>query len=551
MDSNNYEEILSIDSEPLTLVTINNDCKELIFEHLEIKDLVNIAETSKQLKTAVCAVFRRKHGNRIITYGGHDDNRYEMCVLLKLFKIVMAYFFPKLRLFPKVRPDGRCLREKERRNEEICKIKLDADELLLLKILRNFGHTLVEIELRFRFRISYRKFFDMCDIYLAKYCAKSLRKLIIVYKNEWGEMDGRPFKECKCLFEDIENPFLNVTDLTISWCILGPKLFGKLFPNLQSLTLDGNLYKSFLVTQEHLPNLKTLKICPYRKDDQGDGMEMIKLNPQLETLFLRIEEKFGTKYLQSISKYNLPMLKSLEISSEFGFNPYNFDRPFNFSGFGPFHFNNVVDFHLRLEGHANINLFTISELRHVSLSAQINFDLAQVPVLNFISRHTNLASIELYGLVSGNLDRLFNSEYILSNIVDLRILQYLFTEEMSLYKVMCSILRLLERCQSLEKLVIKGRIKYFGKTHHEFQGHLEAIRRHGIQHRLVSDEIITCKCSWCRWNFVHKCKSMELTIRKITGVSLKKYVCVFRDELNDQHSQHPDFIVIECSKTDN
>lgn len=360
-------------------------------------------------------------------------------------------------------------------------------------------------------------------------------------------------EECKCLFEDIKNPFLNVTDLTISFCILGPKLFGKLFPNVQSLTLGGNLYKSFSVTQEHLPNLKTLKIRPYfsRKDHEGDGMEMIKLNPQLETLFLLIEEKCGTKYLQSISKYNLPVLKSLEISSEvtyFIFN--NFDIPFNFSGFGPFHFKNIVDFQLQLEAQANINLFTISELRHVSLSTQINFDLAQVPVLNFISRHTNLASIELYGPVSGNLDRLFNSEYILSNIVDLRILQYQFPEEMSLYRVMCSILRLLERCQSLEKLIIKGRIKYYGQTHHEFQGHLEAIRRHGIQHRLVSDEIITCKCSWCRWNFVHKSKSMELTIPKITGVSLKKYVCVFRDELNDQVFQPPNFIVIECSKTD-
>lgn len=76
MDSNNYEEILSIESEPLTLVTINNDGKELIFEYLEVKDLVNIAETSKQLKTAVCAVFRRKYGNKIITYGWHHNNRF-------------------------------------------------------------------------------------------------------------------------------------------------------------------------------------------------------------------------------------------------------------------------------------------------------------------------------------------------------------------------------------------------------------------------------------------------------------------------------------------
>lgn len=389
-------------------------------------------------------------------------------------------------MFPKVRPYPSCLQEIKRRNGETFTLESFKDELLLLKILRNFGHTLVEIELRFPFRISYPKFFDVCDIYLAKYCAKSLRKLFIDWKNELGEEDGRPFEECKCLFENIETPFLIVTDLTINYCILGPKLFGKLFPNVQSLTLGGNWYKSLLVTQEHLPNLKTLKILPYKRASRdnigysfGGGMQMIKLNPQIETLSLIIEEKFCTKCLQIFSKSNLPELKSLEITSVIGFNYCNFDIPFNSSDFGPFHFNNVVDFHLQLEGHANINSFTISELRHVSLSAQINFDHAQLPLLDFISRHTNLASIELYGLVSGNLDRLFNSEYILSNIVELRILHYQFPEEISLYRIIRSILRLLERCQSLEKLVIKGTVKYFGKTHHEFQGHLEAIIRHG------------------------------------------------------------------------
>lgn len=61
MDSKNYEKILSIESEPLTLVTINNDCKELIFDHLKVKDLVNIAETNKQLKTAVCEPHEQPH----------------------------------------------------------------------------------------------------------------------------------------------------------------------------------------------------------------------------------------------------------------------------------------------------------------------------------------------------------------------------------------------------------------------------------------------------------------------------------------------------------
>lgn len=48
--------------EPLGLATINNDCKELIFEHLEWIDLLSLADTSKQLNLSVCRTFKRKYG---------------------------------------------------------------------------------------------------------------------------------------------------------------------------------------------------------------------------------------------------------------------------------------------------------------------------------------------------------------------------------------------------------------------------------------------------------------------------------------------------------
>lgn len=50
-------------AEPLNLTTINNDCKELIFEYLKWPDLISVADTSKQLYTSVCRVFNRKYGN--------------------------------------------------------------------------------------------------------------------------------------------------------------------------------------------------------------------------------------------------------------------------------------------------------------------------------------------------------------------------------------------------------------------------------------------------------------------------------------------------------
>lgn len=54
---------LSGSSELSGLASINDDCKARIFEYLEYKDLISIAETSKQLHIAVHDVFKRKYGN--------------------------------------------------------------------------------------------------------------------------------------------------------------------------------------------------------------------------------------------------------------------------------------------------------------------------------------------------------------------------------------------------------------------------------------------------------------------------------------------------------
>ncbi len=52
-----------------TLATINDDCKELIFGHLDWSAMLNIAESNKQLYTAVRAAFKRKYGNAKIDFG--------------------------------------------------------------------------------------------------------------------------------------------------------------------------------------------------------------------------------------------------------------------------------------------------------------------------------------------------------------------------------------------------------------------------------------------------------------------------------------------------
>lgn len=65
------DESLDIDLEPLNLTALNEFCKIEIFKHLEWRDLLNVAETSKQLKSSVCDVYERKYGKiRLYLHSG-------------------------------------------------------------------------------------------------------------------------------------------------------------------------------------------------------------------------------------------------------------------------------------------------------------------------------------------------------------------------------------------------------------------------------------------------------------------------------------------------
>lgn len=45
------------------ITSLNTDFMENIFEHLDINDLVNVADSNKEFYIAVCEVYRRKYQN--------------------------------------------------------------------------------------------------------------------------------------------------------------------------------------------------------------------------------------------------------------------------------------------------------------------------------------------------------------------------------------------------------------------------------------------------------------------------------------------------------
>lgn len=57
-----FDKLLPEKSTLLNLETLNSDCQQLILDHLQFKDILNFAETSKTLYVAACLAFKRKYG---------------------------------------------------------------------------------------------------------------------------------------------------------------------------------------------------------------------------------------------------------------------------------------------------------------------------------------------------------------------------------------------------------------------------------------------------------------------------------------------------------
>lgn len=51
------------------ITSLNADCMEYIFNHLELNDLLSVAETSKMFREALNRVFKRKFINTHLLFG--------------------------------------------------------------------------------------------------------------------------------------------------------------------------------------------------------------------------------------------------------------------------------------------------------------------------------------------------------------------------------------------------------------------------------------------------------------------------------------------------
>lgn len=236
---------------PLQLVDINEDCLQAIFEYLNVRNLINVAETDDRFIPAACSVFSRYHRKKSVSV---------------------------------------CFYDEENANELV----IEASTTVIF--LRHFGHLISKLSL---YHLSIIDPDAAIQLSIFKHCSTSLAELSL---NLFEEKD----------FHAIEQPFTNVKRLSINKCWLNSNLslLSKWFPDLSSLSLNC-VYQLHSQTIAHFPQLKHLKIIDHFNDiDLGTINKMLHCNPQLESLVF--ERDCNANFLQSITK-SLPQLQELEL----------------------------------------------------------------------------------------------------------------------------------------------------------------------------------------------------------------------------------------------
>ncbi|XP_055317528.1 uncharacterized protein LOC129576435 isoform X1 [Sitodiplosis mosellana] len=227
------------------LTDINIDCQEHVFKHLGLLDLLNIADSSKQFKTAADLVFAKKFGNERVKV---------LCI----------------------RP---CRNQYVESNESIEWIEFAKTGL---QLFRNFGHlisvlnfepanVLAKTPREESFSLLYK-----CAIeYINEYLAESLTEIWI--------------RQCPEGFLKFLNPLLNISTVEIDsfgFEGLSNDWLKTLFPKLNRLTyIDFN--QSLGMIDHHFPHLEHLSVRRGYSAIAWDNISpaVLDLNSQLRSLF--------------------------------------------------------------------------------------------------------------------------------------------------------------------------------------------------------------------------------------------------------------------------
>lgn len=296
-----------------TIVGVNYDCLERVFQFLEFSDLINVGEANTHLNVAAEMAFARKLRKRLLVV--------EICYSPATFDIAIY--------------DNAISIRKWR---------------LAVKMIRVFGRSLPGIYLKIEKPNPIReKFF----LHVNKYCQKTLKNLHI-------------FGDHSDIFGAAEHPFGNVEQLTSHRSRLGPesKHFNRLFPRLRRLTIFRNTdtWDSRYIF-ETFPHLDPLTLDYYRDwainfIDIEDMKKITRLNSQLQTIELM---DYYNPYIWELINNELKHLKCISVT----FSPEDAEcfkgEPIRFNGV------EIFDVHSKYGTVNPIDVFSFKRIKTMTL----------------------------------------------------------------------------------------------------------------------------------------------------------------------------------------
>lgn len=267
-DPGSSPDVTKIKSKEATKITdLNEKCLKHIFSQLEFSDLLNVANSTKQLREAAGEIYTARYGDRLVRYNGDAMTRKGLETDVTDAAIIIN--------------DGRSC----------------------LKMLRGFGALFTRLKLNFN-RIGQKRSQAIAQT-LNEYCPKTLIEL------EWH------YCPVKSMNHAI-GKFIKLTSLRIVSGFVGLKMgqFTHLFPQLQRLELVDVEVAERKCVERTFHGLRHLKLSI----ESRKGTDFLKsnvkaaldLNPQLTSF--SIIYGCDLKLLSYIND-KLPLLETLEIQN--------------------------------------------------------------------------------------------------------------------------------------------------------------------------------------------------------------------------------------------
>ncbi|XP_055325661.1 uncharacterized protein LOC129579544 [Sitodiplosis mosellana] len=264
------------------LIDLNGDCQEAIFQHLDLVDLLNIAESHVNFLKAAGYMYSRLYKDKTIRING---KRCAMGVFFKTHTIKTDYI--------------------EVNDHHLCS-----------QLLSIFGGHIKNLSINFNNTAPIERFFnDGVQAQINEFCSSSLVELTIENCQHFSsEAFMRPFREVRYLsMQNCKLPF--DTDE-----------FYRIFPCLTRLELLKNTAVNPSFIEQHIPGLEHLALeVNYKGFTQKNILTALCFNQQLSRLYLM--SHVNTELLHSINEL-IPNLQHLQLVILFG--QFTGDKLINF-----------------------------------------------------------------------------------------------------------------------------------------------------------------------------------------------------------------------------